>query len=102
MAMTPVRLVLPPLTPLASTPSRTEQSSALQADFGTVLKNAMEDVNKTLVESETMDSLLAQGKLSNVHDAVIAAEKASLALELTVQVRNRIIEAYQEIMRMTV
>lgn len=102
MAITPTRLILPPLTPLTSSPVRAEGSTTPQVDFGTVLKNAMGDVNKTLIESEQMDSLLAQGKLSNVHDAVIAAEKASMAMELTVQVRNRILEAYQEIMRMTV
>ncbi|HEX2954025.1 MAG TPA: flagellar hook-basal body complex protein FliE [Bacillota bacterium] len=102
MAITPTRLILPPLTPLTSSPIQKEQSTTPQVDFGTVLKNAMGDVNKTLLESETMDSLLAQGKLNNVHDAVIAAEKASMALELTVQVRNRIVEAYQEIMRMNI
>jgi len=54
------------------------------------------------LEAQRTDLLLAQGKLANVHEAIMAAEKASLTLELTVQIRNRIIEAYQEIMRMNV
>lgn len=99
MAITPVKLVLPPLTPLAA--ARQTPASPASEDFASVLKGALGDVNKTLIESEKMDGLLAQGKLTNVHDAVIAAEKASMAMELTVQVRNRVVEAYQEIMRMS-
>ena len=40
--------------------------------------------------------------MENVHEATIAAEKAALALELTVQIRNKVVEAYQEIMRMSI
>jgi len=40
------------------------------------------------------------GKEEDLHRAIIALEKANLALGLTVQVRNKVIEAYQEIMRM--
>ncbi|MGB4266344.1 MAG: flagellar hook-basal body complex protein FliE, partial [Limnochordia bacterium] len=45
--------------------------------------------------------LLAKGEI-DVHNAVIMAEKANLALQLTIAIRNKIIEAYQEIMRMQV
>jgi len=44
----------------------------------------------------------AQGKISNIHEVIIEAEKASIALRLTVEVRNRIVEAYREIMRMQI
>ena len=101
MAITPVKFVLPPLNPISPARSAVEPPRASE-DFASVLKNALSDVNKTLLDSERMDNLLAQGKLPNIHDAVIAAEKASLALSLAVQVRNRIVDAYQEVMRMTV
>lgn len=98
MAITPIKFILPPLNPIS--PVRASQPAQSQDDFASILKNAMGDVNNSLMDSEKMDNLLAQGKLTNVHDAVIAAEKASMALELTVQIRNRVVEAYQEVMRM--
>jgi flagellar hook-basal body complex protein FliE len=45
---------------------------------------------------------LATGKSNNIHETMIAAEKADLSLRLMVQVRNKIIEAYQEVMKMQV
>ena len=45
---------------------------------------------------------LAAGRITDVSEVVIASEKAGIATQLTMQVRNRAIEAYQEIMRMQV
>ncbi len=45
---------------------------------------------------------LATGKTDNVADVMIAAEKADIALKVMVQVRNKIIDAYQEVMKMQV
>ena len=100
MAITPTRLVLP----LAHQPttSRLEPKETPGQDFASLLKNALVEVNQAQLESAQMDRMLAEGKLTNVHDAVIAAEKATLSIELTVQIRNKIVEAYQEVMRMNV
>ncbi len=57
----------------------------------------------TLELMSTAASLdLAAGKLEDVSQVTIAAEKASIALQLTMQVRNKVIDAYQEVMRMHV
>ena len=45
---------------------------------------------------------LATGKSSNLHETMIAVEKADIALRLMVQVRNKMIDAYQEVMKMQV
>lgn len=79
-----------------------EKSSASRGDFAGFLQNSLREVNELQLNAEKLDRQLAAGTLENVHEATIAAEKAALALELTVQVRNKIIEAYQEIMRMPV
>jgi flagellar hook-basal body complex protein FliE len=53
-------------------------------------------------QQATVDQLnqsFIKGELSDVHQLTIASEKATLGLELTVQVRNKIVEAYQEVMR---
>ncbi len=70
--------------------------------FGSILKDAIGEVN-TLQKKSTAASLdLAAGKLEDVSQVTIAAEKASIALQLTMQVRNKVIDAYQEVMRMQV
>lgn len=71
-------------------------------DFAKVLKEAIDKVNSMQKRAEKMADDFAAGKISNIHDVIIEAEKASIALRLTVEVRNRIVEAYREIMRMQI
>jgi len=71
-------------------------------DFAGVLRNALQSVNDLQLEADELSRRLAEGTVENIHEVTIAAEKAALALELTVQVRNKVIEAYQELMRMPV
>lgn len=71
------------------------------SDFGHLLKSALTSVNNQLNEAEAASFMLANGEM-DIHNAVIIAEKANLALQLTVTIRNKVIEAYQEIMRMQV
>jgi flagellar hook-basal body complex protein FliE len=67
-----------------------------------MLRGYMDEVNKLQLKSEELDRQLATGALENIHEATIAAEKAALALEFTIQIRNKVVEAYQEIMRMPI
>jgi flagellar hook-basal body complex protein FliE len=66
------------------------------------LKNAIGSVDSLQKDSDLKMQMLATGQNTNIHETMIAAEKADVALRLMVQVRNKIIEAYQEIMRMQV
>lgn len=70
--------------------------------FMDFLNNALNEVNKLQVESEKMNQAFAMGMNDNIHQVLIASEKADIALQFTVQIRNKILEAYQEIMRMPV
>jgi flagellar hook-basal body complex protein FliE len=69
-------------------------------DFAEILKEALDNVNQVQKNAEQMASDFALGKISNIHEVIIEAEKATIALRLTTEVRNRIVEAYREIMRM--
>jgi|SRR5690554_4711796 flagellar hook-basal body complex protein FliE len=71
-------------------------------NFRQVFSDALRAVNDLQLQADKLDRQLAAGTVENVHEVTIAAEKAALALELTVQIRNRLLEAYQEFMRMTV
>ncbi len=69
-------------------------------DFASVLKQALEEVNSQQKQSENIINEFAAGKISNIHDVIVTAEKASMSLKLTMEVRNSIVDAYREIMRM--
>ncbi|WP_270180465.1 flagellar hook-basal body complex protein FliE [Alkalihalobacillus sp. CinArs1] len=86
-------------SPTLQAPNSSQPKEAT-GDFGSMLKDAIQQVNKNQVESEQMSQKLVTGEVQNVHEVMIAAQKASLSLNLTVQVRNKVIESYQEIMRM--
>ncbi len=76
--------------------------SANGQDFASFFQSALGEVNKLQIDAGTASKQLATGAVQDIAPVVIAAEKASIALQLTVQVRNKIIDAYNEVMRMQV
>lgn len=68
--------------------------------FGSAFYDSLNAVNNARLEADRMQEDLAMGGPTNVHDAMIAAEKASLSMQMAVQVRNRILSAYTEITSM--
>lgn len=70
--------------------------------FSDTLKGAIESVNQISHEADVQMQKLATGETKNVAEVMIAAEKANVAVKLFTQVRNKIIDAYQEIMKMQV
>jgi len=68
--------------------------------FQDFLWEALDEVNRLQNEADVLARGLALGEVRDVSQVMLAAEKAQLSLELLVQVRNKCIEAYQEIMRM--
>ncbi|WP_445683662.1 flagellar hook-basal body complex protein FliE [Sporosarcina sp. FSL K6-3457] len=73
-----------------------------QQNFGSYLKTAIDNVNTKQFESDVMTQKLVMGENVELHDVMITAQKASIALNATMEVRNKVIEAYQEIIRMPV
>src|SRR5437773_12282464 len=69
-----------------------------QKNFAETLKDAVNSVNVAQKDADVKMQELATGKSQNIHETMIAAEKAEIALRLMVQVRNKMIETYQEIM----
>lgn len=70
--------------------------------FGQFLADALRDVNALQKQGEKLNADMAAGKVNDLSEVVVAGEKASIAIQLTTQMRNRMVEAYQEIMRMQV
>ncbi|MDF2858555.1 MAG: flagellar hook-basal body protein FliE [Neobacillus sp.] len=71
-----------------------------KSSFSNVLQGYLENVNTTVKQAEDLTVKAATGQIENIHDVTIASQQAKLALELTVTVRDKAVEAYQEIMRM--
>lgn len=71
-------------------------------DFGKFLQDALQRVDNLQKEADVASLGLATGQIQDLHTAVIAMEKASVALSLTVEVRNKVIDAYHEMMRMQI
>ncbi|MBT9139437.1 MAG: Flagellar hook-basal body complex protein FliE [Dehalococcoidia bacterium] len=70
--------------------------------FAAALKSALSDVNKLQLQADESVKKLAMGQGEDIHQVMIAVEQAKLAMQLTVQVRNKVVEAYQEISRMQI
>lgn len=70
--------------------------------FSEMLADSLNKVNQLQLDSQQAAINLAVGKVEDISEVTIAAEKANIALQLTMQIRNKAVEAYQEVMRMQV
>jgi flagellar hook-basal body complex protein FliE len=86
------------LPPLAYGRSSTKTG---EMGFDDTLKNLISQVDDQLRESAQKTEDFATGKNQSIHEVMIASEKAGISLKFLMQVRNKLLEAYQEIMRMS-
>jgi len=81
-------------------------TAATQSSSGVSFKSVLDDLIEKTNTADSVDKAanleLLTGELDNMHDVIIAGEEADLALRLTMQIRNKALDAYSEIMRMTV
>ena len=70
--------------------------------FAKMLDESIDQVNQDQLEANRAVKDLVAGRSKNIHEAMLALEKADLSLKLMLQVRNKALEAYKEVMRMQV
>ncbi len=70
--------------------------------FGDMLNKSLEKVNEAQVQADRATKELVAGKNKNIHETMLMMEKADMSFRLAMQVRNKVIDAYHEIMRMNV
>jgi len=70
--------------------------------FSDVLRKSVENVNQFQVEADQAVKEMVAGRNKNIHETMLAVERADVSLKLMMQVRNKIIDAYKEIMRMQI
>jgi len=73
-----------------------------QGAFGDVLKQAVTEINQLQNSADKAITGVQLGQSGSIHEAMIALEKADISFRAMMQVRNKILDAYQEIMRMQV
>jgi len=97
-----VTRIVPPIAPLTETPAPAAAPATRGASFANVLQDSLKQVNTLQGEADRAIESLATGGPATLHDTMLAVEKAELSFKLMMQVRNKIVEAYQEILRMQV
>lgn len=101
--LTQMRALQAQASPATQPLSADNSESNGRVDFGNVMKQAIGEVNNLQKTSGDLKTSFELGDPNvNLADVMIASEKASVAFEATLQVRNKLIEAYQEIMRMSI
>jgi flagellar hook-basal body complex protein FliE len=98
MAITPISGIghVPAIAPASSSPAA---ASTAGAGFGDALKKLIEAVDGSAGDANQAIGKMLDGT-GDVHEAMIAMQKADTMLQLTVQVRNKLVQAYQDVMRM--
>ena len=109
MSIGPVSMpVVPQITGVSAAQSPAAATGATGAtgagatDFGSELSNGLDSLQALQNNADALAVQAATGTLTNVHDYMIAATQASVATDLTVAVRNKAVDAFNEIMRMPV
>ncbi len=73
-----------------------------EESFGAILKKSINEVNNLQNEADNAIQEFTAGEGKSIHETIIALEKADVSFKLLVEVRNKLVEAYQEIMRMQI
>lgn len=83
------------------TPQTAERRKS-QEPFTETVKSFLKDVNNLQLQAGSQIESLIAGETTDIHDVMIAVEKASVGFEMAMEIRNKILEAYKEVMRMQV
>jgi flagellar hook-basal body complex protein FliE len=95
LPISPIVPALPSIAPL-------ESGSSSAGGFGSILKDAMRQVGELdSTASRSVENFLS-GEGDDLHKTIMATQRADLAMELFLQMRNKVVSAYQEVMRMQV
>jgi flagellar hook-basal body complex protein FliE len=72
------------------------------SDFGQVVSNLLRDVNESQNQASDAIAQLASGKTDNVHQVMIALGKAEISFNYMLEIRNRLLDAYKQLMQMQI
>jgi flagellar hook-basal body complex protein FliE len=88
--------------PLALAPSDLSSVSQTEKSFSDYLGSILDQVNKAQITGDTAIAKLNTGEAKNMHEVMIAVEEADISMRMLVQMRNKALQAYDDIMRMQI
>jgi len=92
--------IMPVVLPLQTPETNPKPKASGPADFGEVLNSAIAELNDSQLQADDVMQKFLVGDVQDIHQVTIAMQEAKLTMQLAVEVRNKIVEAYQEISRM--
>lgn len=101
-SMVSTRAVTPTVAPVSPSAASAASAANRSNDFEGAVSNALTNLNDQQLKADQLARDAATGRLQNVEEYMLAATEAQLGTQLTVAVRNRAVESFNEIMRMQV
>lgn len=98
----PVTAIQPPSLEAALPVGVVGPGGAAPVSFGNLVSNGLQQVSTQLNVTQADLQSLATGQVENLHQVMLRMEESRMAFQLMLQVRNRLLESYQEMMRMQV
>jgi flagellar hook-basal body complex protein FliE len=96
--MDPVKIVTNSMAPLHQNHRKEETR---ESTFGDTLRSLVLHVDEELKKADQMTAEFAVGKRQNLHEIMIASEKAGISFKFLLEVRNKLLDAYRQIMSMS-
>ena len=100
--MSDLRIAPVSMAPLAATATPRVPGSTSSGGFGESLSKSLDEVNSLQLQAQAAASALAAGQPVDMAQTPVTVEKANISLQFALQIRNKLVEAYQEIMRLQV
>ena len=97
LTLSKIQTLLPPTEPINK-----QDTQPAASPFSDYVKRSLADVNQKMVESDQAIDDLVTGRNQDIHNTMIAMKKAEISFELVLQIRNKLISAYDEIRRMSI
>jgi len=82
--------------------NKIENSNNKKSSFNEILQNSISTIDDNITTTQESIENIISGKSDDFHDYIVKSEKTAVNLQMTLQVRNKIVDAYNEIMRMQV
>lgn len=82
--------------------NETKQDNNTVGTFGDILKDKIDAVNDQQINAENVTESFVKGENTDIHNVMLATSEATMSLQLAIQIRNKFIDAYQELNRMQV
>lgn len=97
-------LIIPKTSPVLSAPGITDSNvpNLSNKGFGDVLKGLVEETNELQRNAGELQGKFLLGEVQDLHSVMVAVEEASIAFNLVMEIRNKLLESYQTLLRMPV